>query len=594
MKKIIAFLIFILPLVCFADDTIILQNMCNMGNVTLTRNYSISGQVTVTYLLHGAGFTINTSQTTGAAIILGSSGAAIDHTTIAGTWAYTSAPNSAANYAIAMKANNTTVTYCHILNFPGYGINCAGAISNLTVTHNLIEKLGYIGFYFDPEVSGTSASVFSDNTVDKSMLNPATAIQIAVGIRGQTTGSNLTSNWTIARDTLKMPHGTTSTTECIETRNMTSSTISGLICDGGSIGISVVKCTHMAIINNRVSANNNEGIEIGNVQYSHTLANTVTSTLGVGYLIDGGATPCFLDTLNNDTARVTGRIGMQLFSNTHDMLVSGPVITHTTQGIYCQTTNHITIRNARIDGGSHASTVGIYINGGLGRILMQRGGITHNTYAVYANNSTPGAVVDSVIGVSVNLTGTAIQFGNSFSNGAHYGAQVYFTSGALTFGTIPSKVYGVSPFSPGAVSSLPITYTSADLTKAIIVSGLIQVKGVGTVNIIASNGDTSAVQPLTVTKASLVITADSKTKIHGAINPTLTASYGGFVYGDTPSVVSGVTLATTAVTGSAPGTYPITASSGTASNYSLSYIPGVMTVISGRIGTILHKRIRYH
>ena len=38
---------------------------------------------------------------------------------------------------------------------------------------------------------------------------------------------------------------------------------------------------------------------------------------------------------------------------------------------------------------------------------------------------------------------------------------------------------------------------------------------------------------LTVTPVALTITADNQTKVYGAALPTLTASYSGFVNGDT-------------------------------------------------------------
>ena len=38
---------------------------------------------------------------------------------------------------------------------------------------------------------------------------------------------------------------------------------------------------------------------------------------------------------------------------------------------------------------------------------------------------------------------------------------------------------------------------------------------------------------LTVNKASLTVTADNKSKIYGASNPTFTASYSAFANGDT-------------------------------------------------------------
>jgi RHS repeat-associated protein len=86
---------------------------------------------------------------------------------------------------------------------------------------------------------------------------------------------------------------------------------------------------------------------------------------------------------------------------------------------------------------------------------------------------------------------------------------------------------------------------------------------------------------LTVTPASLTITADNKTKVYGAAQPALTASYSGFVNGDTSaSLATQPTLSTTATAGShvAGGTYSITASGAVDSDYSFSYVAGTLTV----------------
>src|SRR5207247_945615 len=73
---------------------------------------------------------------------------------------------------------------------------------------------------------------------------------------------------------------------------------------------------------------------------------------------------------------------------------------------------------------------------------------------------------------------------------------------------------------------------------------------------------------LTVTPAALSITADDKSKVYGAALPVLTASYSGFVNGDTASsLTTPVTLTTTATTASPVGTYPITASGAASPNY---------------------------
>ncbi|QKJ31112.1 gliding motility-associated C-terminal domain-containing protein [Mucilaginibacter mali] len=84
---------------------------------------------------------------------------------------------------------------------------------------------------------------------------------------------------------------------------------------------------------------------------------------------------------------------------------------------------------------------------------------------------------------------------------------------------------------------------------------------------------------LTVNKASLTIAADNKSKIYGAANPALTASYSGFVNGDTnASLTTQPTLSTTATAGSAVGNYPITASGAASGNYTIAYTAGTLTV----------------
>src|SRR5262249_54863981 len=97
---------------------------------------------------------------------------------------------------------------------------------------------------------------------------------------------------------------------------------------------------------------------------------------------------------------------------------------------------------------------------------------------------------------------------------------------------------------------------------------------VGNVQAVPSGAQAS----VTIDKALLTITADSKTKVYGSPTPALTASYNGLVNGDTPAVVSGLTLSTTATAASGVSTYAITASVASAANYSISYVAGSLTV----------------
>jgi hypothetical protein len=89
---------------------------------------------------------------------------------------------------------------------------------------------------------------------------------------------------------------------------------------------------------------------------------------------------------------------------------------------------------------------------------------------------------------------------------------------------------------------------------------------------------------LTITPAPLTISADNKSTVFGAPLPGFTASYQGFVNGDSAaSLTTPVTLSTTATTSSNAGDYPITPAGATDSNYTIAFTPGTLTI--GQAGT---------
>jgi hypothetical protein len=88
---------------------------------------------------------------------------------------------------------------------------------------------------------------------------------------------------------------------------------------------------------------------------------------------------------------------------------------------------------------------------------------------------------------------------------------------------------------------------------------------------------------LTVTPATLTVTADNRSRAFGAANPAFTASYSGFVNGEdlATSGVTGSPSLTTAATPTSPvGTYPIVSGAGSlsANNYAFSFVNGTLTV----------------
>ena len=93
---------------------------------------------------------------------------------------------------------------------------------------------------------------------------------------------------------------------------------------------------------------------------------------------------------------------------------------------------------------------------------------------------------------------------------------------------------------------------------------------------------------LAVVPAPLIITANDLSRAYGAANPTLTATYSGFVNGEpAASLTTPVVLGTTAIADSPAGAYPIVASGAASPNYTITFRPGALTVTAADSTTVL-------
>src|SRR5262249_33811786 len=201
-----------------------------------------------------------------------------------------------------------------------------------------------------------------------------------------------------------------------------------------------------------------------------------------------------------------------------------------------------------------------------------------------------GAV--SFTDVRIDSTGTNKQLtasASGLSNAVSSTFSVAKGSQSISFGSLANKVYGDAPFAVSATASSGLAVSFSMVSgPATIAGSTVTITGAGTVTVrAAQSGDTNwnaaanVDQSFTVAKAALTVTADDKSKVYGAANPALTASYSGFVNGQTLAT-SGVTgspaLSTTAATNStvAGSPYTITAANGTlgAANYSFSFATG--------------------
>jgi len=167
-----------------------------------------------------------------------------------------------------------------------------------------------------------------------------------------------------------------------------------------------------------------------------------------------------------------------------------------------------------------------------------------------------------------------------------------------------SKVYGAAlPALTAGYSGLVNGDTATSLGITVTLTTTASVAShVGTYTVTAGGPASSADYnityksgTLTVVPAVLIVTANNKAKVYGAALPVLSASYSGFVNGDTSAVVTTPpSLSTSAMPASAVSTYTITAGNAAAADYTMSYRPGVLTVIPAALTITANNKVMLH
>jgi 6-phosphogluconolactonase (cycloisomerase 2 family) len=131
-----------------------------------------------------------------------------------------------------------------------------------------------------------------------------------------------------------------------------------------------------------------------------------------------------------------------------------------------------------------------------------------------------------------------------------------------------TATYATTAVAASPVGTYPITPTLVDPTAKL-----------GNYTVTITNG------VLTVNKAPLTITANNQTKVLHAANPALTATYSGFVLGQTPASLTGTLTCTTTSTILTPvGSFPITCSGQTSTNYAITFVPGTLSALYAAAG----------
>ena len=160
-------------------------------------------------------------------------------------------------------------------------------------------------------------------------------------------------------------------------------------------------------------------------------------------------------------------------------------------------------------------------------------------------------------------------------------------SQAISIQKISTKVYGVKPFKVKALASskLPVSILVSGPAE-VDQSGILKVKGVGIVRLIAIQNGNKQFNPakpilstFEVTKAELTVIAEDKTINKGDKTPELTIDYRGFVNGDSVKSLKKPAIAKIMETGK--GIFKktrIVPSGAESPNYTFKYLTGVLRV----------------
>jgi hypothetical protein len=165
------------------------------------------------------------------------------------------------------------------------------------------------------------------------------------------------------------------------------------------------------------------------------------------------------------------------------------------------------------------------------------------TYSASTQTITYGTPITNMLPVNTGGAATSYAINHALPSG-------------LSFNTSTGQISG-TPTGVAAIASYIITCTNPAGSSAFTTS-------------------------ITVNAAPLIITANSKTKYVGTLNPPLNVSYSGFVNGDSSASLTTLpTISTSATVASPVGSYDIVSNGAVAGNYIISYVDGKLIVYQG-------------
>jgi Flp pilus assembly pilin Flp len=200
--------------------------------------------------------------------------------------------------------------------------------------------------------------------------------------------------------------------------------------------------------------------------------------------------------------------------------------------------------------------------GGVATLTVSDGAKTTN--ASVNLSPCPGNLNPQLTAPSMVINGTNVTY--TLGSAPTGGSQTYPTYAWTT------NLSGVtwSPTDPTSSAAPTLTVPCANITGASTVS----------LQVTDSAGQTSSLQSQSLpTCLVLTITVNAASKTYGAVNPSFSLAYAGFIDGDYAGDLTGtLNYTTSAITTSAAGVYSVSASGRTSTKYEIVYVAGNLTI----------------
>ena len=548
------------------DVLALISNTTTMGNITGTYN-SATGVIT----LSSSGATATYTQWQAALQAV--------------TYSNTNPSPTNLNRTISFQMSDGTVTGASTTKLLSINFNSNTKLNNIVLSNGVLTPA------FASGTTTYTASV--DHTITSITLTPTvTDSRATVTVNGNTVASGVVSPsmpLALRNNTISVvvtaADGTTQQTYTVTVNRIpsTDATLSALTISTGTLSPVFVSST------------NNYTVNIARSITSVTLTPTVNeadATIKVnGIAVNSGSASQTINLNsgdNNIPVVVTAQDGTTIGNYTVDFKRSALSDNASLSGLVLS--NGVLSPVFGSGTTSYTTNVDVSVKALTATPTLADGNASVTVNSVAAVNGSPSSSVKIIAGNNtVNVVVTA-QDGFT-QNSYTVIVQKPGINQVLTFPVFSTVIYGSSDLNPGAVTSsnsgIAITYASSNTAVATITSnGMVHVIAAGTTTITASQaGDdnyfaaTPVSQVLTVNKASLSIAAVTVTKVYGASNPTFTATYTGFVNGETTSVLTTLPVFTTVATAAnGVGTYTITPSGAVAANYATAYVTGNLSI----------------